>query len=71
MSFSRSGPLIETVPDIDRLADGSPAPVQTRVAVLPARPDPLHPGTVLPAELATVDDPDAGRDGGGTGGLDA
>ena len=56
-------------PNVDRLPDGSPAPVQTRVAVLPARPDPLHPGTVLPAELATVDDVDRDVTVAGTGGL--
>ncbi len=47
-------------PNVDRLADGSPAPLQPHVRVLPARPDPAKASSVLPAELATVKD--LGRD---------
>jgi hypothetical protein len=47
-------------PNVDRLADGSPAPLQTHVRVLPARPDPARAGHVLPAELIEVED--AARD---------
>jgi hypothetical protein len=58
-------------PNVDRLPDGSPAPLQPHVRVFPARPDPSRPGAVLPAELATLEDP--GRDVvlSGRGGLDA
>ena len=44
-------------PNADRLDDGSPAPLQAHVRVFPARPDPAHPGAVLPAELAAIEDP--------------
>jgi hypothetical protein len=47
-------------PNVDLLPDGTPSPLQPHVRVLPARPDPANPGSVLPAELATVDD--AARD---------
>ena len=47
-------------PNVDRLADGTPAPLQPHVRVLPARPDPAKAGAILPAELATVED--AARD---------
>ena len=57
-------------PNVDRLTDGSPAPRQTRLPVLPARPDALHPGTVLPAELATVEDVARDVRLAATGGLD-
>jgi hypothetical protein len=58
-------------PNVDRLPDGSPAPLQPYVRVFPARPDPSRPGAVLPAELATLEDP--GRDVvlSGRRGLDA
>jgi 2,4-dienoyl-CoA reductase-like NADH-dependent reductase (Old Yellow Enzyme family) len=39
------------------LPDGTPAPLQAHVAVFSSRPDPAAPGGVLPAELATVEDP--------------
>jgi hypothetical protein len=55
-------------PNVDRMADGTPAPLQPHVRVLPARPDPLHPGTVLPAELATIEDPARDVTLTGTGG---
>jgi predicted phage baseplate assembly protein len=57
-------------PNVDRLADGTPAPLQPHVRVLPARVDPLRRGQVLPAELATVED--ASRDVvlAATGGID-
>ena len=47
-------------PNVDRLPDGTPAPLQPHVRVLPARPDPAKVGAILPAELATVED--AARD---------
>jgi uncharacterized phage protein gp47/JayE len=47
-------------PNVDRLADRTPAPLQPHVRVLPARPDPAKAGAILPAELATVED--AARD---------
>jgi hypothetical protein len=58
-------------PNADRLEDGTPAPLQTHVRVFPARPDPAHPGVVLPAELASIED--VARDVvlTGTGGIDA
>jgi hypothetical protein len=43
-------------PNVDRLPDGTPAPVQPHLRVLPARPDPVHRGVVLAAELAVVED---------------
>jgi hypothetical protein len=46
-------------PNVDRLPDGTPAPLQPHILVFPAYPDPLHPGTVLAAELATIEDPAA------------
>jgi predicted phage baseplate assembly protein len=33
-------------------------PVQSRLHIFAARPDPAHPGSVLPAELAAVEQPD-------------
>jgi hypothetical protein len=47
-------------PNVDRLADGTPAPLQPHVRILPARPDPAKPGGVIPAELVAVED--AARD---------
>lgn len=58
-------------PNVDRLPDGTPAPLQPHVLVFPARPDPLHPGTVLAAELATVEDPAADLVLAADGGLGA
>jgi hypothetical protein len=39
------------------LPGGQPAPVQGRLRLFPARPDPAHPRKVLPAELAAVQSP--------------
>ena len=58
-------------PNADRLEDGSPAPLQTHVRVFPARPDPAHTGAVLPAELASIEDPARDVVLTGTGGVDA
>jgi hypothetical protein len=58
-------------PNADRLADGSPAPLQAHVRVFPARPDPAHAGAVLPAELATIEDPAHDVLLAGRGGVDA
>ncbi len=44
-------------PNVDLLPDGTPAPLQPHVRILPARPDPARPGSVLPAELAGIEDP--------------
>ncbi len=44
-------------PNVDLLPDGvTPSPLQPHVRVFPARPDPAAPGTVLPSELAVVED---------------
>jgi hypothetical protein len=43
-------------PNIDRLADGTPAPLQPHVRVYAARPDTAHAGVVFPAELASIED---------------
>jgi uncharacterized phage protein gp47/JayE len=58
-------------PNVDRLPDGSPAPLQPHVRIFPARPDPATPGVVLPAELATVEDPARDVVLAGQGGLDS
>jgi hypothetical protein len=39
------------------LQNGSVAPVQDFLRIFPARPDPDHPGQVLPAELAWIETP--------------
>jgi hypothetical protein len=39
------------------LQNGSAAPVQDFLRIFPARPDPDHPGQVLPAELAWIETP--------------
>ena len=57
-------------PNVDRLADGTPAPLQPHVRVFAARPDPAHPGAVLPAELATLADPSRDLVVAATGGID-
>ena len=45
-------------PNVDRLRRRIAGAGSSRTsAIFPARPDPLHPGSVLPAELATVEDP--------------
>jgi predicted phage baseplate assembly protein len=56
-------------PNVDLLPDGTPNPLQPHVWVFPARPDPLHPGVVLPAELATIEDPDVDLEIAADGGL--
>jgi hypothetical protein len=43
-------------PNVDRLADGTPAPLQPHVRVYAARPDTAHAGVVFPAELASIED---------------
>jgi hypothetical protein len=58
--FQPKRPADRERPNVDRLADGSPAPLQPHIRVYPARPDPATPGVVLPAELGTVED--ASRD---------
>jgi hypothetical protein len=58
-------------PNVDRLLDGTPAPLQPHVRIFPARPDPTKPSLVLPAELATVEDPTRDVVLAGRGGLDA
>jgi predicted phage baseplate assembly protein len=42
---------------VERLPDGSVAPVQGFLRIFPARPDPANTGMVLPAELASVKTP--------------
>ena len=42
---------------VTRLPGGAPDPVQGRLRVFPARPDPGQPGVVLPAEIAWVESP--------------
>jgi hypothetical protein len=42
---------------VERLPDGSVAPVQGFLRIFPARPDPANAGMVLPAELASVETP--------------
>jgi hypothetical protein len=50
-------PADRTRPNVDLLPDGiTPSPLQPHVRVFPARPDPAAPGTVLPSELAVVED---------------
>jgi hypothetical protein len=44
-------------PNVDRLTDGSPAPLQPHIRAYPARPDPDRIGAVLPAELARIEEP--------------
>jgi uncharacterized phage protein gp47/JayE len=58
-------------PGADRLADGTPAPVQAHLQVERAQPDPARPGRVIAAELAVIER--AARDItlSATGGLDA
>jgi hypothetical protein len=57
-------------PNVDRLPDGTPSPLQPHVRVLPARPDPAHPGTVLTGELATVEDQSRDLTLSASGGID-
>lgn len=42
---------------VERLSDGSVAPVQGHLRIFSARPDPGTPGQVLPGELATIETP--------------
>jgi len=42
---------------VERLTDGSVAPVQGHLRIFSARPDPVTPGKVLPAELAWIETP--------------
>jgi uncharacterized phage protein gp47/JayE len=42
---------------VERLSDGSVAPVQGHLRIFSARPDPGKPGQVLPGELATIETP--------------
>lgn len=58
-------------PNADLLPDGTPAPLQPHVRVLPTRPDPTKAGAVLPAELATVEDTARDVVLTGRGGLDS
>ena len=58
-------------PNVDCLSDGTPAPLQPHVRILPARPDPAHRGRVLPAELACIEDPTRDLVLGAGGGSDA
>jgi hypothetical protein len=42
---------------VERLPDGSVAPVQGHLRIFSARPKPKKPGQVLPAELACIETP--------------
>jgi hypothetical protein len=68
--FEPKRPAARDRPNVDRL-NGTPAPLQPHIRVLPARPDPAHPGAVLPAELVTVEAPDTDLVLSAEGGLDA
>ncbi len=58
-------------PGADRLADGTPAPVQAHLQVERAQPDPGRPGRIVAAELAVLESPARDLSISATGGLDA
>jgi hypothetical protein len=69
--FQPKRPADRDRPNVDRMPDGTPAPLQPHIRVFGGRPDPLHPGAVLPAELAEVEDPAADVTLAAEGGADA
>lgn len=69
--FQPKHPADRDRPNVDRLPDGTPAPLQPHIRVFGARPDPVHPALVLPAELAEVEDPAADITLVAEGGADA